>query len=374
MATVTQGVLLPRYRAWARSWWRHCAIAVVAFSWQALTSAHARASDEAMAESLFERGRKLMAEGRTAEACAKLHASQRVEPATGTLLNLAVCNETLGKTATAWAQFKAAEAAARADDRPDRVAFARERMKRLRPQLAYLTLVVPSASPQGLRLSLDGSPVRAADWNVSAPIDPGNHTVLADLPNAPQRAFQVRVPGPAAKVSLEIELRQAGATAQRDTTAGVGASELAAQRDAVQTAAAAQDSGGSNQVRTLAYVSGGVGAGALLAGLGFGLRAYSRWDERNRRCPMDTCSTESGKRAQRSAENAALHANIAVGVGLFALASGVGLYFLGDTLLGNTALGDAAVGNEPSPAPSSSWSWAPTLERRQIGVVAERSW
>ena len=39
--------------------------------------------------------------------------SYRIAPATGALLNLAACNETLGNTATAWAQFRTAAAAAR---------------------------------------------------------------------------------------------------------------------------------------------------------------------------------------------------------------------------------------------------------------------
>jgi hypothetical protein len=308
------GVRASRCGHRARSWSRWISIAVVALSWQALTLGHARASDEEQADALFERGRKLMAEGRTAEACARFDESSQVEPATGTLLNLAVCNQKLGKTATAWAQFTTAEASARADARPDRVAFARQRLKQLAPQLSHLTLVVPQERPPGLRLSLDGSPVLAADWNVATPIDPGDHTVLADVPNAKQRAFAVRVPGPAAQLSLAIDLGSTSAVVSPAPTVGApSAGAGAAAGDAVQTAGALPDTGGSSHIRTLAYAAGGIGAGALVTGLGFGLRAYSRWDERNRRCPMDTCSSESGKRAQRSAENAARYANIAVG-------------------------------------------------------------
>src|SRR6187399_1063297 len=58
-----------------------------------------------IAEVLFRDGQQLLAAGRISEACVKFRASQTAEPALGTLLNLAVCHEKEGRTATAWLEY-----------------------------------------------------------------------------------------------------------------------------------------------------------------------------------------------------------------------------------------------------------------------------
>jgi hypothetical protein len=99
-------------------------------------------ADRAQAESLFETGRKLMAEKKYAEACPKLAESFRLDPTTGTLLNLAVGHRDEGRIASAWAEFKDAAALARRDGRADREQFAQEQVKALEPRLSRVTIAV----------------------------------------------------------------------------------------------------------------------------------------------------------------------------------------------------------------------------------------
>src|SRR6185369_4715015 len=95
--------------------------------------AEASSSDKAAAEALFDEGRRLAQAGKFAEGCPKLEASQKLDPALGTLLNLADCNEKLGKTASAWAQYREATSLARAAGSAEREKFASDRSKALEP-------------------------------------------------------------------------------------------------------------------------------------------------------------------------------------------------------------------------------------------------
>src|SRR4051812_46047956 len=61
---------------------------------------------KAQADALFDDAKKLMASGEYAKACDDFEASNQVLPQLGTQLNLADCYEKVGRTATAWAEWR----------------------------------------------------------------------------------------------------------------------------------------------------------------------------------------------------------------------------------------------------------------------------
>src|SRR5690606_2054720 len=108
--------------------------------------AAARPADSvAAAEQLFAEGRALLARGQLEAACARFEASLALDPAVGTLLNLALCFEERGMLASAWARYReAADRAARERMKQhERVAV--QRAAALAPRLPRLLIRAPHA-------------------------------------------------------------------------------------------------------------------------------------------------------------------------------------------------------------------------------------
>jgi hypothetical protein len=134
-------------------------------------------ADKSLAQSLFDEGRRLMDAGRYSEACPRFADSERLDPGGGTILNLALCYERSGRLALAYATYNDALSLAIQEHRPEREAFARERIAALAPRLPHLTVRVSAAD--GARVSLDGSDLPPSAWGVLVPVDPGRHTIEA---------------------------------------------------------------------------------------------------------------------------------------------------------------------------------------------------
>src|SRR5262245_30710139 len=116
------------------------------------------ADTRAAAAALFEDGRRLMGEGKFAEACPKLEESQRMDPGMGTLYNLATCWEQTNRTASAWVGYRDVAAAALAAGQSDREKVARGKAAALEPRLMRLKITVhPDVAHGGAEVKRDGA-------------------------------------------------------------------------------------------------------------------------------------------------------------------------------------------------------------------------
>lgn len=138
-------------------------------------------AQKAAAQVLFEEARSLVKQGNWEDACPKFAESQKLDPAGGTLLNLANCYEKVGKTASAWILFVEAEADARRGGRKRRAEEAKRRSEALKPKLSTLRIDVPERVP-GLLVKRGDEEVSAVQWGSSVPVDPGTHEITASAP------------------------------------------------------------------------------------------------------------------------------------------------------------------------------------------------
>jgi len=148
----------------------------------------------AAAQALFDEAKSLMVQLHFAEACPKFAASQAMDPAVGTRLNLADCLEKLGHTASAWAEFRAAAAAARAKGQTERADIARKRATALERVLVRLSVVPPAGSNDAIEIRKNGTILARGSWGVALPVDPGRHVVEAFISGNQVFRTEVNVP------------------------------------------------------------------------------------------------------------------------------------------------------------------------------------
>jgi hypothetical protein len=230
----------------------------------------ARAQSEtktAVAEGLYRQARELMAAGNYDAACPKLAESQRLDPATGTLLNLAACHEKQGKLATAWLEYSDALVAARRDGRDDRVDFARQRAAELEPKLSRLTIMLaPDADEPELTLELDGASVGRAVLGAATPVDPGTHVVRASAPGKQPWQQSIEIGAVADQQSITVPKLEVAAAPEAAPAPAAPVLGPAAPASPVSPPSPEGDHL-PRPIPTSVYVSGGITLG-LLAGAG----------------------------------------------------------------------------------------------------------
>jgi len=278
----------------------------------------AQTSDKALAEELFRQGRALMQEQRYGEACPKLGESQRLDPSTGTLLNLATCHERQGKLASAWSEYSDVITFAQRDGREDRVTYARERLAQVEPRLSRLKIELsPATDGTGLEVRLDGAIVGRPAIGVAVPVDAGAHTIGASAPGKQHWEQSIEVPiGPGVQAVTVPPLADAPTTTP-------------AQEPAAGAAAPPpdDDARAGNSQRYVAYGLGGVGVVGLTLGTIFGLKAIAKnGDSNDQGCSGNNCSPEAAA-LREDAQRAGNISTIAFAVGGAALAGGAVLYF-----------------------------------------------
>jgi hypothetical protein len=257
-------------------------------------------SESAPAEALFLEGRERVEAGDWANACPIFVESNRLDFALGTLMNLAACEEHVGRFATAWAQYREVlDSLPRTDDRRSFVAESVARLERLAPRLTVVLAVPSVAGTIVLRDGVDLGGSIGADL----PVDPGEHSIVVAAPGRFTRPY-------AFTLSAGQRLR---------VRAEVG--------EAILPDVARIDSGR----RTAAWILGAVSVGALSVGAALGVRALADRSASDALCSKGVCRDQAALDMYDTAKSTALGADVALAVGAASLA--VGGYLLASSTL-----------------------------------------
>jgi hypothetical protein len=137
-------------------------------------------SDPAAADALFQKGREAAEKGQWGSAAAKFAESQRLDPAPGTLLNLADCEEHLGQLASAYEHFKTALETMPAND--DRVPFAKAHVASLEKSVPHVTFIAGNDLPANTKVMRDDVQLGQASFGLAIPVNPGTHVIIVLAP------------------------------------------------------------------------------------------------------------------------------------------------------------------------------------------------
>lgn len=290
--------------------------------------------DTTAADVLFEQGQAALGRGEVAVACEKFEESRKLDPGTGTLLNVGSCREKLGDRRSAWLAYREALRSMTASD--DRRGFAVERVAALEAMLARVTMRWSGTAPapaQSLVL-LQGEAI-SPPYDAPRVVEPGPITVM------------VRVPGH--RDATIVRAARSGEIA--DVVLATG------EREVVSSASTE----GGRALGTWPLVVG-IGGGLLVATGGvFGVSALGLSASARDRCDESLrCSDEALPLAKEDATSAERHATVStimLASGAVALATAIVLQLTtGGERTGKTRLAAQA----PAPAPSKwarGWSW-----------------
>jgi len=262
----------------------------------------ARAQDAATAQALFEEGRSLMQLQQYDRACPKFAESQRLGPASGTLLNLGECYAKQGKSASAWAAFKEAVPAAHSAGQADREQFARDRVAEIEGKLVRLAIKVTPPPASQLVVKRDGVALGEAAWGTPVPVDPGPHVIEATAPGKQPWKTTIEVKSdPSTEVVVPM----------------------------LETAAAPPPETAKPFLtqRTIGIGVAGLGVVAATVGAVFGLNAISTNDSAKKHCRDGNLCDPTGLDALDTARGQATASTIFFLLGAAAIGGGAILFF-----------------------------------------------
>lgn len=169
---------------------------------------HARAAhagDPAAAREQLKIGYALSQEGKCALALPHLEESLRLDPKAITLLNLANCEEKVGKLTEALGHWVDARSRAQMESAPPIEEEAAKRAVALEKRMPRLTIAVPGERIAGMEIVRDGVVLGPVSIGTPLPVNPGRHTIVVRAPGHEPQSSEIEIAeGEAKSVDLAV--------------------------------------------------------------------------------------------------------------------------------------------------------------------------
>ena len=245
-------------------------------------------------------------------ACAKFRESNRLDPAVGTLFNLANCEAQRGQLVTAWTLYRQVLEKLPPDD--SRASVAKAQVQSLDARVPRLTIRARGEMPAGTVVTIAGLALSPASLNSPLPLNPGRYAISVASPGRSTQEFSVALAeGDAAEFPVFVG----------DSTSSPA--PPVAPRVAVSQSESASTDDDRNNRELLAYTGIGVGAVGFTLGIITGLAGLHQESLGNQSCSdaTRTCN-QTGYDANQSAKSLATVSTVGFVVGV--LAGGAGTY------------------------------------------------
>ena len=299
-------------------------------------SARADADDSAMAEALFQEGRSLLLARAYELACPKLADSYRLEPATGSLLALALCHERSGKLATAWKEY--AEVASRSGEaHGDRENVARDKITQLGAVVSRLAIAVSEADVHaaGITILCDGVSLGREKWGMALPVDAGVHLIEVSADAKQSWRGRISMPSSGENRTVKVpplapsaEIRGDTVLEDSATPSSSASATFTAARNAEKVAVHTDPPSGFSSWQVAGIAAAAVGTVGLGLGGVFTIRAVQKNSLSSSGCDGDACFPDA-KQARLDARAAGDMATIALIAGASLSTVGLLTYWLG---------------------------------------------
>jgi hypothetical protein len=302
-----------------------CVLTLVA----SVGAARADGRDPVAAEALFEAGRQAMQRGDFAAACPRFAESQRLDPAAGTLINLADCEEHLGHLATAWEAWQEAVTLLALDD--NRRPGAKRRAAQIEQKVPHLTIKLAADAPPDSHVLRDALELGAASLGIALPVDPGPHAVRVSAAGHEESTTKVTVgegesrvievaPGPAVAPASSSAVPPPSA-APTPPSAAASSAPLAPSHVAPPPAPVDHP-----RLRLAGWITGGVGLAGIAVGAAAGALAIGKKSTVQSECdPARGGCSQAGFDASRAGHSLALVSDVGFVAGAALTAVGVWL-------------------------------------------------